>query len=78
MIDLQLALQAAIRQGEHNAQALIDTALVVRDLKTAIRAAIEAIDRKSYETARQELKHQGLARGNAHRAAAQALQVLDL
>jgi len=56
MIDLQLALQAAIRIGEHNAQALIDTALVVRDLKTAIRAAIAAIDRKSYETARQELK----------------------
>ena len=56
MIDLQLALQAAIRQGELNAQALIDTALVVRDLKTAIRQAIAAIDRKSYETARQELK----------------------
>jgi len=56
MIDLQLALQAAIRIGEHNAQALIDTALVVRDLKTAIKAAIAAIDRKSYETARQELK----------------------
>ena len=46
MIDLQLALQAAIRTGEQNAQALIDTALVVRDLKTAIRPAIEAIDRK--------------------------------
>ena len=56
MIDLQLALQAAIRQGEHNAQALIDTALVVRDLKTSIRLAIAAIDRKSYETARLELK----------------------
>ena len=55
MIDLQLALQAAIRTGEQNAQALIDTALVVRDLKTAIRPAIEAIDRKSYATARQEL-----------------------
>jgi len=53
---LRSALNAAIRQGEHNAQALIDTALVVRDLKTAIRAAIAAIDRKSYETARQELK----------------------
>ena len=56
MIDLQLALQAAIRQGEQNAQALIDTALMVRDLKTTIRAAIAAIDRKSYETARQDLK----------------------
>ena len=56
MIDLQLALQAAIRQGEHNAQALIETLLEVRDLKTAIRQAIDAIDRKSYETARQELK----------------------
>jgi len=56
MIDLQLALQAAIRQGEHNAQALIETLLEVRDLKTAIRAAIDAIDRKSYATARQELK----------------------
>ena len=53
---LRSALQAAIRTGEQNAQALIDTALIVRDLKTAIRAAIEAIDRKSYETARQELK----------------------
>ena len=53
---LRSALQAAIRHGEQNAQALIDTALVVRDLKTAIRAAIAAIDRKSYETARQELK----------------------
>jgi hypothetical protein len=56
MTDLRSALDGAIRQGELNAKALIDTALLVRDLKTAIRAAIEAIDRKSYETARQELK----------------------
>ena len=56
MIDLQLALQAAIRIGEHNAQALIDTALVVRDLKTAIRAALEALNRGNYATARMELK----------------------
>lgn len=56
MTDLRSALQAAIRQGELNAQALIETLLEVRDLKTAIRAAIEAIDRKSYATARQELK----------------------
>ena len=54
--DLRSALGAAIRQGELNARELIETALIVRDLKTAIRAAIEAIDRKSYETARQELK----------------------
>jgi len=53
---LRSALQAAIRQGEQNAQALIDTALHVRDLQTSIRQAIAAIDRKSYETARQDLK----------------------
>lgn len=53
MIDLQLALQAAIRQGEQNAAALIETALVVRDLKTAIRAAL---NRGNYATARLELK----------------------
>jgi len=56
MRDLRSALNAAIRQGEHNAKALIETLLEVRDLKTAIRAAIDAIDRKSYATARQELK----------------------
>jgi hypothetical protein len=56
MTDLRSALEGAIRQGELNAKALIDTALLVRDLKTAIRQAIAAIDRKSYETARQELK----------------------
>ena len=54
--DLRSALDGAIRQGELNAKELIETALMVRDLKTAIRQAIEAIDRKSYETARQELK----------------------
>ena len=56
MTDLRSALQGAIRQGELNAKALIDSALMVRDLKTAIREAIEAIDRKSYETARSQLK----------------------
>jgi hypothetical protein len=56
MTDLRSALQGAIRQGELNAKALIETALLVRDLKTAIRQAIESIDRKSYETARRELK----------------------
>jgi hypothetical protein len=56
MTDLRSALEGAIRQGELNAQELIETALMVRDLKTAIRSAIAAIDRKSYETARQELK----------------------
>jgi hypothetical protein len=56
MTDLHSALQGAIRQGELNAKALIETALLVRDLKTAIRQAIESIDRKSYETARRELK----------------------
>jgi hypothetical protein len=53
---LRSALGAAIRQGELNARALLETLLQVRDLQTSIRAAIEAIDRKSYETARQELK----------------------
>jgi len=56
MTDLRSALDGAIRQGELNAKALIDAALLVRDLQTSIRAAIAAIDRKSYETARQELK----------------------
>jgi hypothetical protein len=56
MTDLRSALQGAIRQGELNAKLLLETALLVRDLKTAIRQAIEAIDRKSYETARRELK----------------------
>jgi RNA polymerase-interacting CarD/CdnL/TRCF family regulator len=37
-------------------QTLVDTALVVRDLQTAIHEAIEAIERKSYETARRRLK----------------------
>lgn len=56
MTDLRSALHGAIRQGELNAKALIDSALHVRDLKAAIREAIEAIDRKSYETARCQLK----------------------
>lgn len=56
MSDLHSALQAAIRQGELNAEALINSQLIVRDLKTAIRQAIEAIDRKSYLTARITLK----------------------
>lgn len=56
MTDLRSALQGAIRQGELNAKALIDAALLVRDLKTAIRQAIISIDRESYETARRELK----------------------
>lgn len=55
-LDLRAALAGAIRQGELNAKALIDTALVVRDLQNAIHQAIEAIDRKSYETARVTLK----------------------
>jgi RNA polymerase-interacting CarD/CdnL/TRCF family regulator len=54
--DLHSALRGAIRQGELNAKELIETALLVRDLKTAIREAIESIDRKSYETARTQLK----------------------
>lgn len=53
---LRCALQGAIRQGELNAKALVDTSLVMRDLETAIRQAIEAIDRKSYGTARIALK----------------------
>jgi Tfp pilus assembly protein PilF len=56
MTDLRSALEGAIRQGELNAQALIDTALLVRDLKTAIRAALEALNRGNYATARMELK----------------------
>ena len=54
--ELEGALRAAIRLGEHNATALIDSELMVRDLKTAIGLAIEAIDRKSYATARAALK----------------------
>jgi hypothetical protein len=56
MTDLRSALQGAIRQGELNAKLLLETALMVRDLKAAIRQAIVSIDRKSYETARRELK----------------------
>jgi uncharacterized membrane protein len=54
--DLRSALDGAIRQGDLNAKALIETLLQVRDLKTDIRQAIEAIDRKSTATARQILK----------------------
>jgi uncharacterized membrane protein YccC len=56
MTDLRSALDGAIRQGELNARLLLETALLVRDLKTAIRQAIESIDRKRYETARTQLK----------------------
>ena len=42
MSDLRPALQAAIRQGELNAKALIESALIVKDLKTAIRQAIQS------------------------------------
>ena len=56
MSDLRPALQAAIRQGELNAKALINSELNVRDLKAAIREAIQAIDRRSYENARITLK----------------------
>ena len=56
MSELESALRAAIRLGEHNATALIESELLVRDLKTAIGLAIEAIDRKSYATASAALK----------------------
>jgi Tfp pilus assembly protein PilF len=56
MSDLRSALEGAIRQGELNARELIETALMVRDLKTAIRAALEALNRGNYATARMELK----------------------
>lgn len=44
------------RQRELNAKALVESALVVRDLKAAIRQALAAIERKSFETARLMLK----------------------
>lgn len=50
------SLPDIIRQRDLNARALLDSALKVRDLQTAIREAVEAIDRRSYETARQVLK----------------------
>jgi phosphoenolpyruvate synthase/pyruvate phosphate dikinase len=56
MTDLRSALEGAIRQGELNARELIETALLVRDLKTAIRAALEALNCGNYATARMELK----------------------
>ena len=40
----------------HEEMALVDAALLVRDLQTYIRQAIEAIDHKSYGTARALLK----------------------
>jgi hypothetical protein len=45
-----------MRQGELSAKLLLETALMVRDLKVAIRQAIVSIDRGRYETARRELK----------------------
>ena len=44
--NMQQALRAAIRQGELNAKALIHSELMVRDLKTAIREAIQRINPK--------------------------------
>jgi len=41
--------------NEHTREALLNSALRVRDLQTAIRVAIAAIERKSFETARKEL-----------------------
>jgi hypothetical protein len=40
------SLEGIIRQRDLNAKALLDTALTVRDLQTAIRQAVEAIDQK--------------------------------
>jgi hypothetical protein len=37
-------------------QALVDSALVIRDMKQLIRQAIEAIDRRSYDFARRRLR----------------------
>jgi ribosomal protein L22 len=54
-VSLQSALENAIRQRELNEKALVESAMLVRDLQTGIRDAIEAIDRKSYQTARQIL-----------------------
>jgi hypothetical protein len=54
--DLEAALRSAVRQRELAAKALIDGELIVRDLKAAIRQAIEAIDRKRFEAARVVLK----------------------
>lgn len=56
MTDPPSALEAAIRRGELNAKGLIDQALIARDLRGAIRTAIAAIERKSFETARLTLK----------------------
>jgi RNA polymerase-interacting CarD/CdnL/TRCF family regulator len=50
------SLPDVVRERDLNAKALLDNALMLRDLQTAIRQAIEAVDRKSYETARQILK----------------------
>lgn len=56
MSESNCILEKIIVQRDLNAKALLDSALVVRDLKLAIRQAIDAIDRKSVETARQVLK----------------------
>ena len=45
----------AERSREFDTRALIESELLVRDLKIAIRAAIEQIDRRSYVRAKQEL-----------------------
>ena len=56
MTELEGALRAAIRLGEHNATALIESELLVRDLRTNIAQAIDLIDRKRYGLARSALK----------------------
>ncbi len=55
MNDSSSPLGVAIREGELNAEALLESALLIRDLRTAMREAISAIDRKSYERARLHL-----------------------
>ena len=68
--DLRSALGAAIRQGELNARELIETALIVRDLKTAIRAAIEAIEQARATTphSRSSRRHWTRCRSRAAQA----------
>lgn len=46
-----------VSESEVMRLALLDCALLVRDLQSSIRSAISAIDRKSFETARRELLH---------------------
>jgi hypothetical protein len=43
-------------EARANREALVDSALVLRDMRQLIRQAIEAIDRESYVTARALLK----------------------